>query len=657
MRLIPKVALLLLASAAAACASHRKMETIRKTAIAPSLTLPQEQRMTPELSVTKAVSDSLSVTLPDGKEAIIMRAIRDNDGEMIASDVLDAAKVTARFRNIAERSGKVDIEFQIHVPEAMQDSRWQIRFRPKLLFLSDSIGLDPVLVTGKNYRKNQLRGYQQYQRFLDSIITDTTRFINLFQLEVFLERNLPSVFAFKNDTSFVSDERFASAYGVTQKDAVEHYTNWLRVKRNRHKYEISDKMYRKYVKSPMISEGIRLDTVIRDINGDFIYNYIQTINTRPRLKKVDVVLDGDVFEQEKKLYTIPRGAPLSFYISSLSYFVDDRQRFITKVIERKVSEFDSYRIDFEQGRSEILPLMSDNANEISRIKGRLTQLLKNREYELDSIIVGASSSPEGRLNYNAMLTQRRSEAVSDYFSKFIHHCRDSLVRQDGLFYNLDQSYGEGINRPDNIKFIPRGRPENWEKLDELIKEDPHVSNSDYHTYRELSYIEDVDLREAELKKTPFYGHLLNNVYPKLRTVRFDFYMHKKNMMKDTIHTSVLDTTYMKGVEALKERDYKEAVTLLRPYRDYNTALALCSMDYNASAKSILLNQARTAKVEYLLSILYSREGDEQSAVQSYINACAQDQSLVHRGNLDPEIASLIKKYDLNNDKEETILRQ
>ena len=53
-------------------------------------------------------------------------------------------------------------------------------------------------------------------------------------------------------------------------------------------------------------------------------------------------------------------------------------------------------------------------------------------------------------------------------------------------------------------------------------------------------------------------------------------------------------------------------------------------------------------VNYLLAILYSREGDEQRAVQCYVHACAQEPSYVHRGNLDPEISALIKKYDLNN---------
>ena len=98
-----------------------------------------------------------------------------------------------------------------------------------------------------------------------------------------------------------------------------------------------------------------------------------------------------------------------------------------------------------------------------------------------------------------------------------------------------------------------------------------------------------------------------------------------------------------------EHDYQTALEILRPYRDYNAALALTLADYNSAAKYILLGEPRSARVDYLLSVLYSREGDEANAVTRYLAACAADPALVHRGNLDPEISGLIKKYGLNRD--------
>ena len=66
---------------------------------------------------------------------------------------------------------------------------------------------------------------------------------------------------------------------------------------------------------------------------------------------------------------------------------------------------------------------------------------------------------------------------------------------------------------------------------------------------------------------------------------------------------------------------------------------------------ILENLEKTPQVNYLLAILYSRNGQEQKAVQCYMDACRQEPSYVHRGNLDPEISALIKLYGLNKQEE------
>ena len=103
---------------------------------------------------------------------------------------------------------------------------------------------------------------------------------------------------------------------------------------------------------------------------------------------------------------------------------------------------------------------------------------------------------------------------------------------------------------------------------------------------------------------------------------------------------------MNGVEALKGRDYKRAVTLLRPYDCYNTAVAFVCMDYNQSALQVLLGLPRDARRDYMLAVVYSRLGNEPLAVQYFMNSVEQDDTMRHRGNLDPEISALIKKYEI-----------
>lgn len=630
------------------CGVSRKAQSLARGDVSATLKLRDEEPLLPEMEALRSHRrDTIRVTGLNGEEMFLMNAVQDEDGEMVAHDVIDAAVVTARFRNVAERHGKVDLEFQIIVPEAMQDSKWQLRFFPDMYVLGDSIRLEPVVITGRDYRKAQLKGYQQYERFLASIVSDTTRFINVWQLELFLQRNIPEVYAFRSDSTEVSDEQFASVYGVTEQQAVDHYTNKIAKRWNNRKKSLRDRMYRKYIKVPIVTEGIRLDTVIRDVNGDFIYNYVQTISTRPKLRKVDIVLSGEVWESDRKVYLMSRSEPLTFYISSLSSFVDGKERYLTRIIERRAQANTACYVDFASGSSEVDISLSNNRDEIGRIQGNLARLIEDTVYDLDSIVVTASASPEGSARANRSLAQRRSESVCRYFEDYIRHYRDSLDREVGFSIGEDGEVVHGVHRPD-IRFIARNGGENWTMLDAMIRKDSTVTDAQKEEYTRLrASAADLDALEEGLRRQPYYRYLREQVYPRLRTVRFDFHLHRKGMVKDTVHTTELDTTYMLGVQAIRDRDYERAVTYLRTYADYNTAVAYCALDYNASALSILETLEPTAEVLYMRAVVYTRLGRVQEAVQCYVNSCELNPAYVHRGNLDPEIAALIKTYDLN----------
>ena len=571
---------------------------------------------------------------------IIMNAVRDEDGNMVATDVIEAASVTARFRNVAERGGKVNIEFAVTVPQDMMDPQWQLRFYPRMYVLEDTLGLDPILITGQEYRNEQMRGYRRYEKFLQSIVTDSMEFVNMRLLEIFIERNIPALYAFRTDSTFVSDAEFASAFGVTEQQAVEHYTNKLAKSANERRKARKEERFRQYVKVP-IEQGFRLDTVMREINGDFRYVYSHTLASRPRLRKVDVVLSGEIYQEDVKIYDIPECEPLTYYISSLSAFVDGTERYMTKVIERKVSANTACYVEFEHDRYEVDESLGYNRDEIGRIKKNLSALIDNDEFEMDSIVVTASSSPEGTVAYNTRLTQRRSEAVAEYFRRFIDEYRDSVKVNEGFVVDMT---GDPRSEPgmtgERIRFVARNDAENWRMLDALVAEDNSLSFDDKIAYIDACEIEDLDTREEVLQNLGCYRHLREKVYPRLRTVKFDFYLHRKDMQKDTVHTTVIDSTYMAGVQAIRDRDYETAVTLLRPYQDYNAAVAFCALDYNASALDILESLPKSDQVNYMLAIVYSRLGDIEKAVRCYEEACRMNPGFVHRGNLDPEISRL-----------------
>ena len=628
----------------------------------------------------KVLGDTLTITNLDGREMLIMKAMRDEStGELVATQVLNAAVVSARFRNVAERHGKVDLGFCIMVPDTLLERKWQLRFEPFLIAAGDSIPLEPLIITGDEFRRQQLRGYQQYQRFLNSIVRDSLHLVDWHQLESFLERNLPQIYKYRNDSSYVSDEQFRSEFGVSGREALEHYTNKLLQKHNAAKISRKDKMKEKYVKVPIIKEGIRLDTVIRNPEGLFCYHYVHTFAVKRALRKVDVVLQGNINDYSGHLYTIPPGKPLSFYISSLSTLADNRKRYLTKIVGRRAEANMACDISFAAGSHELRSQMDDNAMQMARIKKTLRQLMTDDVFELDSVSVTAGCSPDGAYNSNALLAGKRAEAVCGHFRAFMEDLSDSLFRESTILINENGSISRQ-KKQETIKLRGKSIAENWSLLDELVEEDPEISDAQKQRYGELRKIKDPDKREKKIQEEDFGKYIKKNIYPKLRRVQFVFNLHRKGMIKDTVHTTVIDSVYMAGVEALKERDYNKAVELLRPYNDYNCAIAYMALDYNASAIAILEKlqaetgadrersrgesqaEARTdregarekagkrqgdARLDYLLAILHQRRGNTGKAVEYYMHACERDPSYIHRGNLDPEISGLIKAYGLN----------
>lgn len=605
---------------ALSCSPYRKMQKIRSGEVGMTLSVPEEPPIEKEED-NEVQIDSIRSTLSD--EPIIMNAIKDTEtGEMVATDVINASKVTARFRNVAERAGYVSISFDVSVPAAMSDSEWQLKILPFMAILEDTVSLDALYITGEKYRAEQLRGYQRYRAFLASIITDTTDFIRIGQLEIFLERYYPETYAMKRDSSVIPAPLAENLFGVTQRDALIHYTKHLKWRFNERRKGRVGKMYEKYVKDPIVTEGIRLDTVLTSSDGDFIYRYVHTFRSRPKLRKVTVSLDGKLYEKGECIHEFPFPDELTFYISSLSTLVDDRPKYRMFVLERTVYDNTKAFIDFRQGSSVVDTLLGDNASELRRVVRCIDDVVARDDLELDSLVIVASCSPEGSYALNRKLSAARSEAVRRYIGRYVpEEWRDSLKASE--------------------------LPENWEQLRKLVASDTVMSASAKEKIAALiDGMKDPDRVESRIASMPEYRYLREKVYPKLRSVRFDFHMHRTGMLKDTVHTTELDTTYMAGIEALKSLDYKKAVSVLRPYDDYNAALAFMSADYNHSALDVLGRLDDTdPKVCYLKAMVLSRLRLHDEALKYYDLCLAYDPYMRHRANLDPEMHLLVKRRE------------
>ena len=604
------------------CSSFVKMHSIRSGEVSVSLSVPEDEPIEEEPD-NEIVIDSIRGTLSEGP--IIMNAIKDTEtGEMVATDVINASKVTARFRNVAERAGYVSISFDITVPAAMSDSEWQLKILPFMGIQNDTVPLDAIYITGERYRAGQLRGYERYRAFLSSIITDSTDFIRIRQLEIFLERYYPETYAMKRDSSYVPAPQAENLFGVTQRDALVHYSRRLKWRRNERRKDRMDMMFEKYVKDPIVSEGVRLDTVLIDSDGDFLYRYVHTFRSRPRLKKVTVSLDGKLYEKGECIYAFPFPDELTFYISSLAGLVDDRPKYRSYVLERNVYDNTKAFIDFHQGSAEVDQELGDNESELRRVLKCIDDVVARDDLELDSLVIVASCSPEGSFRSNRRLSAARSESIREYIWEYVpYEWRDSLKTSE--------------------------LPENWDQLERLVANDTVLKSKEIDEI--LTVIRDTkdsDAAEKKLSQMPQYRYLRERLYPKLRSVSFDFHLHRVGMHKDTVHTTELDTVYMAGIDAMKELDYKRAVTILRPYDDYNAALAFMSADYNHSALDVLGRlDTKDPKVCYLMAMVLVRL-EQYAEARKYFELClVYDPYMRHRANLDPEMYVLVID-DANN---------
>lgn len=346
---------------------------------------------------------------------------------------------------------------------------------------------------------------------------------------------------------------------------------------------------------------------------------------------------------------MPRTEPLTFYISSLSSFADGTERYISRITERRASANTACYVDFHPGKRDIDMNHGHNREEMGRIKRNILELLENETFDIDSIVIAASASPEGSVRSNGALASQRAASVARHFDSFIRSYQDS-IRRNSFSLSLSDGTGSMTEAPQSsISFRSRSNGENWPLLSALVDEDTLLSPANKRTYMRYLEIEDPDIREKKMQSEPFYRYIREQLYPRLRTVKFDFFLHRKGMIQDTMMTTEPDTVYRRGVRYLRDREYKKALDVLREYRDFNTAVAYLALDYNASAMAILKGLPRTPQVNYMLALLYARADDESNAVQCYLQACKDDPSLVFRGNLDPEIYVLKERYSLNKD--------
>lgn len=257
-------------------------------------------------------------------EPIIMSSMEDENGENVIRDSIIASVVTAKFTNISEHMGMVDIAFVIQIKSSSDfvKENTQVRLRPRLTVLQDTLDLDKVYLTSKVYRDWQDEGYEKYRKYSESIVHDTTLFIRNDLMNRFLDRNHHAVLS---DTTgyepYFLDTLSHGVYGITAKEASDHYVRHRAKIMNRRRIDQDASVRAELISSPYETAGIRLDSVITAPTDDIVYMYEYSLQTKPKMKKVVLDLSGEVYDTKGNVYMIESPEPLTYYISSISSLV------------------------------------------------------------------------------------------------------------------------------------------------------------------------------------------------------------------------------------------------------------------------------------------------------------------------------------------------
>ena len=629
-----------------------------------------------------------------GKEHIVTEATKDSvTGEYITQMELSEITVVAKSKQVAERNGKINLDFIVTVPGELISNKWQVQLTPVAYKSADTLYLDRIFLSGADFAKMQRKGYMRYQAFMNSIIPDSLYLQKLFDekgyRKALAELEEEYFQAWKHeviskerwiDWSDKANARFAlfnyrmerNKQAIAGYNSILEYLPAYRLRREMDgKYipskwkifaegnyrirtrnitpedsasitrrftdyaKMAENRKRKEQADEMYEKYVRFPYEAARLDtvikeGDnFVYYYKQELPATENTKKIDLTLDGQILSKDETKTQLPPSDTITYFISSMVQFLDRSPRYKKKIITRKDEVNLRAYVTYKSGATEFSEDIGDNRAEIDKVFETIHGINYTGEFLIDSIRMTATSSPEGSADMNLFLSKGRALALKKYLA----------LRSDDR---------EGVD----TLFRPRWIGEDWNRLHELVLADDSLENKTY-LLRIMKETDNPDSREYALRKYPAdYMRIRGKHYPLLRGVEFKFHLHRRNMLQDTIVMPVIDTTYMQAVKMIEDRQYRQALAILDVSYpdDYNTAVCLMSLGYDKRALEIMTEQADTSDRNYLLAILYSRLKREEDALKMYVKSCDQDASKIWRGRLDPEINKLIVTYYLYKDE-------
>lgn len=547
---------------------------------------------TPEIEdVERAVTQMRKISMNGGRDSAYLAEVeRDSIGEVtMKGGAVPTVYVVAKSKTVAERNGEIALDFIIGIPATLQNNTWGLSLTPVVENNGTEEALQPLSIRGELFSEVQKRQYWQMNRYLNRILGDTT--------------------------GLSSTVSLAAKY-------YEAYNRYL----GNDKKRLAEKLettYKETISFPYLSDP-RLDSVLLR-KGELRYYYTQRYRPTKNTHRLHLYFRGHVGAIDRSQYALANSDTLTYTVTSMLSLLDNEPRYMLKVIDKYVEVRDRNYITFPVGRANVIDTMGQNHAQLAKIERLMDTLINQYEFFVDSITIIASSSPDGSMATNNRIAGERARAIKERLMRKFGHEVDTLIRT--------RSIGE-----------------DWALLKRLIRH-----NSDMPNWEQITAMIDqsrnLDVTEPQIRQQfpKDYAYMKEILYPQLRAVDFRYNLRRVDMVKDTVVLTVLDTTYMRGVQQLRDRDYVGALRTLNDYKCQNLAIVLLSLSYDEAAFEILEQlppAEKNARTDYLSAIALSRMNQPHEGLEYYLKAIQADPVLKFRGNLDPEIQILYKQNNV-----------
>lgn len=549
---------------------------------------------TPEIEdVERAVTRMRKISMNGGRDSAYLAEVeRDSIGEVtMKGGTVPTVYVVAKSKTVAERNGEIALDFIIGIPATLQNNTWGLSLTPVVENNGTEEALQPLSIRGELFSEVQKRQYWQMNKYLNRILGDTT--------------------------GLSSTVSLAAKY-------YEAYNRYL----GNNKKRLAEKLettYKETISFPYLSDP-RLDSVLLR-KGELRYYYTQRYRPTKNTHRLHLYFRGHIDAIDRSQYALANSDTLTYTVTSMLSLLDNEPRYMLKVIDKYVEVRDRNYITFPVGRANVIDTMGQNLVQLAKIERLMDTLINQYEFFVDSITIIASSSPDGSMATNNRIAGERARSIKERLVRKFGHEVDTLIRT--------RSIGE-----------------DWALLKRLIRH-----NSDMPNWEQITAMIDqsrnLDVTEPQIRQQfpKDYAYMKEILYPQLRAVDFRYNLRRVDMVKDTVVLIVLDTTYMRGVQQLRDRDYVGALRTLNDYKSQNLAIVLLSLGYDEAALEILEQlppAEKNARTDYLSAIALSRINRPHEGLEYYLKAIQADPVLKFRGNLDPEIQILYKQNNVTS---------